>query len=232
MKKSLCVIGAILPFLLGCMDSALSDVEIDDFGLISGTFTVDKSNGTDVSVTAAIRDKNSYGVHIKNGSVTINGAEMDFGDAGKVYQKNNLPVVKNSVYTFVITLPSGDTSQSVIRTPKAEFGVVTCPDTIHIRRDTAVTWSDFAGAGNYLDYTLHVRSDAETDPVYEIAAQGSIVDSGRLVFASSMFNPTHDFGLGYLMLFKKTTGNTSLLLRSGSEISSTFKWQASLILKL
>jgi len=230
MNKCLCVIGAILPFLFGCGDSALSDVEIDDFGLISGTFTVDKSNGTDVSVTAAIRDKNAYGVHIKNGSVTINGAEMNFGDAGKVYQKNNLPVVKNSVYTFVITLPNGDTSVSVIRTPKAEFGVVTCPDTIHIRKDTAITWSDFAGAGNYLDFYLYVNSDSNTVPMYELVTQRSFVDSGRIALTSGMFNPHKDIGSGYFTLIKQTTGNTSLLLRSGSKISSTFKWQQSLIL--
>jgi hypothetical protein len=230
MNKYLYVVGAILPFLLDCGESALSDVEIDDFGLISGTFTVDKNNGTDVSVTASIQDKNSYGVHIKNGSVTVNGAEMNYADVSEVYKKDNLPVEKNSVYTFVITLPNGDTSMSVIRSPKAEFGIVTFPDTVHIRKDTAITWSDFAGVGNYLDFYLYVNSDSTVEPLYELAAHGTFVDTGRIALTTGMFNPHKDVGPGYFTLIKQTTGNTSLLLRSGSKISSTFKWQKSLIL--
>jgi hypothetical protein len=230
MKKHLCSVCAIFPFFFGCIDSPLSDVEITDFGLITGSFIVDKYNSADVSVTATIRDKNSFGVHIKNGSVTVNGANMSYDDVAKIYKKNNLPVVKDSAYTFVITLSNGDTCASMVRTPKAEFGVVTCPDSLHILRDTAITWTDFAGAGTYLDYCLGVDSDADTIHLYEMVTQSSIVDTGGIALTHGLFDPAHDTGRGILTLKRRSTGKVSLLLRSGSDISSTFKWQKSLSL--
>jgi hypothetical protein len=232
MKKAFCAIGTVSVLFLTCIDSPLSDVEITDFGLISGMFIVSKdfnASRTIETVSASIRDKNLFGIHIKNGSVTVNGQTMSFESISKTYLRN-IPVTRDNTYTFVVTLPNGDTSISVVTTPKAEFGEVSYPDPIHIQQDSAIHWTEIAGSGNYLDISLNVKHPSDTFPVTYFtytAVERSIDDNGRCALTHDMFDPSRHTGDGTLTLTRKSLGDISKKLRIPSSAMATFKWSRS-----
>lgn len=229
MKKTLFTIGTISLLFLTCIDSPLSDVEITDFGLISGMFLVSKdfnANQTTELVTVAIRDKNLFGIHIKNGSVTVNGLSMAFNPISKTYH-HTIQVIKEKVYTFVVTLPNGDTSISVVTTPKAEFGEVSYPDPIHIQQDSAIHWTDFAGSGTTLEILLVVKYYSDTLPITRTVFERTIDDNGRFALTHDLFDPSRHTGDGTLTLKRESIVTASNKLRMGSLATATFKWSRS-----
>ncbi|MBN1129439.1 MAG: hypothetical protein JXA71_10655 [Chitinispirillaceae bacterium] len=223
---------ALIPVLLACIDSPLSDIELTDFDVVRGEFQVEKrfGNGSAVNVSAYFRDKNGFGVRIKNGSVTVNGVEMNFDGVMKRYEKDNLPVVADSAYTFVVTLTNDDTCMAAIRTPVAEFGIVEYPSTLTISGDTAVTWSDSAGRGTYMTITMTVDSDTDSSNLATTIFHRTIIDSGSFALTSDLFNPSQHTGNGSLKLTRAGTGTVSLKLRSGSSAASMFQWWRSVTL--
>jgi hypothetical protein len=227
----LCCITPIL-LLFACIDSPLSDIELTEFDVVRGVFQIEKRFGgsSSVNVSAYFRDKNDFGVRIKNGSVTVNGVVMNFDGVMKRYEKDNIPVVKDSTYTFVVTLTNDDTCVATVRTPKAEFGIVEYPATITISDDTVITWSDSTGRGTYMTITLLVDSEADSSHLSTTVFHRTIVDSGSFALTRDLFNPGLHTGDGSLKLTRQGTGSVSLKLRSGSQASSTYEWWRSVTL--
>jgi len=228
MKRMIMPLAAICVLLIKCADSPLSDIEITSFDVIEAEFHVLKTfltSSTGHSISAYLWDKNHNAIRIKNGTVKVNGVELAYNSFFKYYNSplTDVPVSKNSLYTFVITLPNGDTCVSQITTPSAEFGTVSYPNPVHILQDTAISWSDFSGQVNALMIELFVDSDADTISAIEMVFSRTINDSGRFALTHDLFNPTRHTGNGSFKLTRTTGAQASGKLRGGSVVVTNFE---------
>jgi hypothetical protein len=227
MKKTLCATGTILPLFFACLESPLSDVEITDFNLISGSFMIIKKCGETINtsiIQVIIHDKNLFSVQVKNGSVMVNGKTMRFNPLLNMYELDNISIVKDSTYTFITTLSNGDTCISVVKTPKVEFGQVSCPNPINTLQDSAITWTDFAGMGTNLDLSFQVNLCSDTPMVNQTIIQRTIADNGRFALTHDLFDHSCHLGNGNLSLKRQSTGKASGKLRIGSIVIASFEW--------
>jgi hypothetical protein len=229
MKRMIIPFATICTLLVKCADSPLSDIEITGFDVIEAEFHVLKTfwtSSTSHSTCAYLWDKNHNAIRIKNGTVKVNGVELAYDQIFKWYNTpvSDVPVSKNSLYTFVITLPNGDTCVSRITTPPAEFGTVSYPNPIHILQDTAISCSDFSGSGNSLLIDLQVDSDADTISYYGPVLYQNIPDNGRFALTHDLFNPAYHTGNGLLKLKRITGAQASGKLRGGSTIVADFEF--------
>ena len=222
---------SVITMVLLCMCvSPLSDVNIDDFSIIGANMTISKYFGTSSpawqTVRTSVYDKNYASVQIKKGGVSVNGTPMVYDNTTLMlcYAKDNLPMVKNSDYRFVITISNSDTCTSIVRTPPAEFGVVTVPATFHLSMGATVTWSDVA-PGSPIDIKLSIfaTKDSATHTIVDNAA---MPDSGKFVIPP--IADTTLAGNATLELTRHTVGTASLKLRSGT-ISAKYMFSAKMI---
>jgi hypothetical protein len=219
MKKTchtvLCLSAAALVSLCACV-SPLSDVNIDDFSIIGANVTINKYFGASAAwqtVHAFVYDKNSAAVRIKNGGVSVNNTAMVYDSSilERCYTKDNLAVVKNSDYRFVITISNNDTCASIVRTPPAEFGTVTVPASFHLSQGATVTWSDVA-LGSPIDIKLSIYAIKDST-THTIVDNAGVIDSGKFVIPQI---DTTLVGNATIELTRHTSGTVSAKLRSGT----------------
>jgi hypothetical protein len=202
--------------LCACV-SPLSDVNIDDFSIIGANMTINKYFGTSSAawqnVHAFVYDKNSAAVRIKNGGVSVNNMAMVYDSTilARCYTRDNLALTKNSDYRFVITISNSDTCTSIVRTPPAEFGIVTVPTSFHLSQGATVTWSDVA-LGSPIDIKLSIYSTKDS-ATHTIVDNAGVLDSGK--FAIPQIDTTL-VGNATLELTRRTTGTVSAKLRGGT----------------
>jgi hypothetical protein len=213
-----------------CIDSPLSDVELNDFSVLKITCSVDQQmsvSSVQKYCRVQIVDKNGFGVKIKNGSVSVNGTNLSYDDFFKIYGMplSGIPVTKNTLYIFVITLSNGDTCMARVVTPRTEFGTVVCPSPIHLLQDTAITWTDFAGEPNQISLEIDVDSDADTVSRLERVFSGTVPDAGRCALTHDLFDPARQTGKGSVTLSSMTVGSVSDKVRGGSEVTARFSYE-------
>jgi hypothetical protein len=201
--------------------SPLSDVNIDDFSLIGANMSISRYFGT-VSpawqtVHASVYDKNYASVKIKNGGVAVNGTAMGYDSSTffLCYTKDNLGVVKNTDYRFVITLSNGDQCTSSVRTPAAEFGAVTAPASFQLSQGATVTWTDIA-QGTPISVKLSIVSSTDSAN-HVVIDNAGMPDSGRFVIPPNADSTLA--GRATLELTRTVTGTASTKLRSGTIVA-------------
>ena len=224
MKKTcqtvLSLSAAILVSFCVCT-SPLSDVNIDDFSVIGANMSITKHFGSSSAswqtVRASVYDKNYASVQIKNGSVSVNSTPMVYDNTTLMlcYTKDNLALVKNSDYRFVITISNNDTCTSIVHTPPAEFGTVSVPTSFHLTQGATVTWSDVA-PGSPIDIKLSIYSIKDST-THTIVDNSATPDSGKFVIQP--IADTTLVGNATLELTRHTAGTVSSKLRSGTIIA-------------
>ncbi|HUI93026.1 MAG TPA: hypothetical protein VLX68_12330 [Chitinivibrionales bacterium] len=209
--------GTAMILLCLCV-SPLNDVDIDDFSLIGANMSISKYFGSASpaweTVHVSVYDKNYASVKIKNGGVSVNGTAMGYDSSALYlcYTEDNLAIVKNTGYQFVITLSNGAQCTSSVRTPAAEFGAATAPASFRLGQGATVTWTDVA-QGSPVAVKLSIESTKDSANHIVIDDAG-VPDSGRFVVPP--IADTTLAGSATLELTRSAAGTVSSKLRSGS----------------
>lgn len=155
-KYFLLIFSLLLFLLSACVqDSAISDVEISDAKLIQPQISllksIDRYNKATHSIACLIYDKNGNLVRIKNGSVYVNGYEMELVDyafsvdSAQYYSAQNVyPEVKPEFdYNFEIELSDGKLYQADIVTQK-DLWQLNVPERHNISNDLTISWKEIS----------------------------------------------------------------------------------------
>ncbi len=146
MRKLLFFISA-LAFLTSC-NNEITD-EITNPADINIIYELVKGTDENANITQYIRAlvfSDTYSMYdkIENGGITYNGLDLPFNEQTKTYYTET-DIMKDSLYTFHLTLSNGKTFVSSVRSPAAMFGtVVTNPVVYSTGGDLSIQWSDIS----------------------------------------------------------------------------------------
>lgn len=149
MKKLILFFG-IFTLFTACNNEA-SD-EITDPASINVLYEVIKKNdkyNNDIEYFRAMVFSDEFVIHeiIKDGGITINGAELPYNEQTSTYYIEK-EIINDSLYSFEMTLSDGEKIVSSVRTPKIMFGsVITDPVKYDISQSLTIQWSDTIANG-------------------------------------------------------------------------------------
>lgn len=186
------VVAASLTLLFSQCDSALSDVEVTDPGLLQTHFTVERTMQEDGSVIAALQatilDKNLASVELKNAQVKVNGQAMTVAQILGIstYHIPSATVDLNKAYTFEIILPNGQSHTGTVTTQAKTFTSITAPATSNANTDLTVSWQDVYAHDEFI-ITLNLTSPAGTvaGPTFNLTS--AQMQAGTFVIPKSSF---------------------------------------------
>jgi hypothetical protein len=186
----MCAIGCTL--LFSNCDSALSDLEITDPGLIQPHFVVERAllqDGSMVAgITTTILDKNLASVELKNGRVLVNGQQMSTTELLNVtiYHIPSPTVNLNTDYDFEVVLSDGQGYNGSVTTPAKAFTSLTVPSNPSINEDMMISWEDVY-VHDDLIITLDLTSPAGTVPGATFNLTSEQMEQGSFVIPKSNF---------------------------------------------
>lgn len=166
------IASGILPAVLWCAcNSPLSDVPVSEPSVLRAIALAERdigaSNTTSSVLMLELRDKHEEWVHLKEGSVTVNGLPMGYDGLG-AYTRNDA-VAPEATYSFVVTLSDGSTYTCVVHTPKNLYQF-TVPASHNRTTPLTVGWQETdASAGA----TLSLQGDSVSAQYYPSSSLGS-----------------------------------------------------------
>jgi hypothetical protein len=134
-------------FFSNC-DSALSDVEITDPGVLQTHFVVERAlleDGTVLSsLHTTILDKNLASVELKNGQVKVNGQQMSVTEILNIstYHIPGATVALDTDYDFEVVLANGQSHTGTVTTQQKTFTSLTVPSSSNVDSDLTISWQD------------------------------------------------------------------------------------------
>ena len=178
-------------FFSNC-ESALSDVEITDPGVLQTHFVVERAlldNGTVLnSLHATIFDKNLASVELKNGQVKVNGQQMSETEVLNIstYYIPAAVVDLNTQYDFEVILPDGHSHSGTVTTQAKTFTSVTVPSSASVNSDLTISWQDVY-VHDDLIISLNLTSPAGTVPGASFTLTEQQMQAGSFVIPKSNF---------------------------------------------
>lgn len=182
---------AIPLFFSGC-ESALSDMDITDPGVLRTTFAAERAMLNDGSVlyslSANLFDKNLASVKLKNGQVKVNGEQMSVTELLNIstYHIPGATVDLNTDYNFEVVLADGKSYSGTVTTQEKTFTTLTVPSTSNADSDLTVSWQD-----TYVHDVLTISlgfttaSGAVAGPTFELTDEQ--MQAGTYVIPKSNF---------------------------------------------
>lgn len=219
---------------ISCSESALSDVEITDPGLIKATFVLEgeKISNADYKyfAYANLTDKNGNRISLNNGRVLLNSTAM----RARREPITNLPyydgyeniggiVQKGTTYNFEIELSNGNRYQSVISTQNKILTNLNVPTTHSRNENMLITWEEIDAAQ---PITLIFTRKYTDSTGINYSSRNFILNSNSLANGNFVLNRDF-FSLpntieGEIKLISNKYGNINASLMNGSIIQSTF----------
>jgi hypothetical protein len=224
--STVCAIGCTL--LFSNCDSALSDLEITDPGLLQTHFVVERALLQDGSVvaglTTTILDKNLASVELKNGQVKVNGQQMTTGELLNVtyYYIPSAAVDLNTEYDFEVVLSDGQSYSGSVTTPAETFTSLTVPSNPSINEDMTISWQDVY-VHDDLIITLDLTSPAGTVPGATFTLTAEQMEQGSFVIPKSNFATPSGVTSVIIKLTGANYGTTDPKFRSGSSTISRMR---------
>ncbi len=163
-----CVAAAIC---FSCQ-SPLSDVPISEPSVVRVVVLVERDTYTTGSVAhtveATLLDKHNEFIHLKEGSVTVNGLEMSYSWP-RGYVRDDLQVVPDKDYNFNVTLSDGSEHSCKVHTPLNLYEFIV-PSEYDRSAAFTVSWRNADGmAATRLD----LRGDSATTSITLPSADGT-----------------------------------------------------------
>ena len=177
----------------GSCESALSDMEITDPGVLQTHFAVERAlldNGTVLhSLHANIFDKNLASVELKNGQVKVNGQQMSVTELLNIstYRIQGATVDLNTDYDFEVVLPNGESYGGTVTTQEKGFTVMTAPETSSASSDLTISWQD-AYVHDELTISLGLTSPSGSVPGQSFTLTEEQMQAGTFVIPKSSFS--------------------------------------------
>lgn len=183
---------AIATLFWGC-ESALSDIDITDPGVLITNFSVDRAmqdDGTILSsLSATILDKNLGSVELKNGQVKVNGEQMSPTELLNIttYRLPGATVNVNTDYTFQVVLSNGQSYSGTVTTPEKTFTALTVPSSSTADSDLPISWRDAYVYDNFIiNLNLTSASGIVEGPTFNLTPEQ--MEAGSYVIPKSSFS--------------------------------------------
>ncbi|MCP4459054.1 MAG: hypothetical protein GY816_13680 [Cytophagales bacterium] len=214
-----------------CTESALSDVVINDPGILILEMSIDKelSNQGEGSerINVWVRDKNGQALTLKEGLVEVNGAELSInksliGNLPYYHSSGAMAVEEGTNYKATITLGDGKSYASTIDLPGNNLRRFDTPDYQQSSESLVLTWNEIDPK---YDVTVSWNKHVASDSSFRIVRDYTIIDNNQtqLVLEPNFFN--ENFGVVKHIDFTITSekhGKVSSDFRSDSFFNSTF----------
>jgi hypothetical protein len=223
---TVCAIGCTL--LFSNCDSALSDLEITDPGLLQPHFVVERALLQDGSVvaglTTTILDKNLASVELKNGQVKVNGQQMSTTELLNItiYHIPSATVNLDTDYDFEVVLSNGQSYSGSVTTPAKTFTALTVPSNPSINEDMTISWQDVY-VHDDLIITLDLTSPAGTVPGATFTLTSEQMEQGSFVIPKSNFATPSGVTSVTIKLTGTNYGTIDPEFRSGSSTISRMR---------
>jgi hypothetical protein len=230
---ALFALAITLFFFNGC-DSALSDIEITDPGVLQTHFVVERAlldDGTILSsLQATLLDKNLASVELKNGKIKVNGQQMSVTEILNIstYHIPAASVALSTDYNFEVILANGKSHTGTVTTPQKTFTSVTVPSTNNVNSDLTISWQDVY-VHDDLIISLNLTSPAGTVPGAVFTLTPSQMQSGSFVIPKSNFATPQGITSITLTLTGVTYGTIDPKFRNGSGTISRMRVEKKVI---
>ncbi len=207
-------------FFSNC-ESALSDIEITDPGVLQTNFVVERAlldNGTVLnSLHATIFDKNLASVELKNGQVKVNGQQMSETEILNVstYHIPAATVNLDTDYNFEVILANGQSHTGTVTTQPKTFTSVTVPSDASVDNDLTISWQDVY-VHDDLIISLNLTSPAGTVPGGTFTLTDAQMQAGSFVIPKSNFATPAGVTSAMITLTGVRYGTIDSKFRSGS----------------
>lgn len=191
-RRAAALFALVITVLFSNCESALSDIEITDPGVLQPHFVVERAlldNGTVLSsLHANIFDKNLASVELKNGMVKVNGQQMSITEILNIstYHIPAAAVNLNAQYLFEVVLPNGDSYGGTVITPEKAFTALTAPSSSTANSDLTVSWQDVY-VHDEMIISLALTSPAGTVPGATFTLTPAQMQAGSFVIPKSNF---------------------------------------------
>jgi hypothetical protein len=215
-------------FLRCAKDSPLSDVALDDPGLLKPDIqlvrSISETGAKSQEVSARLYDKNNNTIELKEGGVSVNGVEMGtvpyyLGSSANYYSTSSIDILPDSLYTVTITLANSTDYESTVRTPATELDTLEVPAQHVKTSDLTISWKE-PDSSITLKVTMNYfyRNDSATGNANRFLGN---VNSGAGSFTInySHFNFRDDLTKATFELEGKVTGTINASFQSGSKIT-------------
>lgn len=226
--------------LIGCGESSLSDVNLENPSLIRPEITVSKtiSSSREISQTIEVwlYDKQGFSIELKAGSVRVNGVPMTvsrdlFGAPYYAIESNHPEVLPNTTYTFAITLADGSEYTASVTTQEKTPLAFNVPSRHNRGQDLMVSWQEVDDR-----YPMKIRliSHTKTDGLDEIDSQTIDIPNpgtGRHIIPASALSVSPDSYRIDLTLSSEKSGSIDSHFRKGGEMTSRFSIKKELIIE-
>jgi hypothetical protein len=214
-------------FFSNC-DSALSDVDITDPGLLQTHFVVERTMLDDGTVLAGLQttllDKNLATVVLNNGQVRVNGQQMSVAEILNIstYHIPSATVNLNTKYDFEVILADGKNYTGTVTTPPKTFTSVTVPSDASVNNDLTISWNDVY-AHEILMITVNLTSPAGTvaGPIFTLTPEQKA--AGSFTIPKSNFATPAGITSVLITLTGANYGTVDSKFRSGSATISRMR---------
>jgi hypothetical protein len=209
-------------------ESALSDVEITDPGLLQTYFVVERTlqdNGTVLSsLHTTIFDKNLASVEIKDGHLKVNGQQMSVAEILNIstYYIPDATVNLNTTYNFELVLPNGQSHSGTVTTQEKTFTSVTVPSTASVDSDLTISWQDVY-LHDDLIISVNLTSPAGTVAGPTFSLTDAQMQEGSFVIPKSSFATPEGITSATITLTGAKYGTIDSQFRSGSATISRMR---------
>lgn len=220
-RRAATLLALATPLLFSSCESALSDMEITDPGVLQTHFVVERALLDDGSVlgslSATILDKNLASVELKNGQVKVNGQTMSVTELLNIttYHIPGADVSLNTDYNFEVVLANGERHTGTVTTPTSTFTAVSVPETSNTDSDLTISWQDTYVYDDLiisLDFTT--ATGAVVGPTFTLTPEQ--MQQGSFVVPKSNFATPAGITSVNITLTGATYGTIDPEFRSGS----------------
>jgi hypothetical protein len=209
-------------------ESALSDIEITDPGVLQTHFVVERAllnDGTVLnSLHTTIFDKNLASVELKNGQVKVNGQKMSVTEILNIstYHIPAATVTLNTDYNFEMVLANGQTHTGTVKSQEKGFTAVTVPASNKADSDLTISWQD-AYVHDDLTITLSLTTPSATVPGTTYELTDAQMQAGTFVIPKSAFAATPGITSVTITLNGAKYGTIDSKFRTGSATISRMR---------
>ncbi len=218
---------SITLFFSNC-ESALSDIEITDPGVLHTNFVVERTltdNGTVLgALHTTIFDKNMASVELKNGKVKVNGEQMSETEILNIstYYIPEAIVNLNTNYDFEVVLANGQSYNGTVTTQQKTFTSLTVPSNSSVGSDLTISWQDIY-VHDALTISLNLTSPAGTVPGPTFELTPAQMQAGSFVIPKSSFSTPQGITSVLITLTGAKYGTVDPKFRSGSAVISRMR---------
>jgi len=213
--------------LLGGCDSSLSDVDLENPGLIELNLSVRRSVGLYGDLVERIEvtllDKNNDSIELRSGEVRVNGKLLKRVDGfpHDLYRlpSPHAPIAAGQDFVVAVTLADGETYESTVTAPEVLLTVFSAPDNHDVNEAMTVSW----GAAGHEEAALTLSMTVHGSDGYKNHSI-SITDrtSTSYEISSSYFTRSTEADRVHFALRRSTSAAASQAFRGGV-LRCTFK---------